>query len=62
MQSIRFTIFSFYVYAFFIGSHFIYKQRINLRTGSAYTSGEILTTMIGLITGLTMLLSLTPNI
>jgi ABC-type multidrug transport system fused ATPase/permease subunit len=61
MGLIRFMIFSFYVYAFWIGTVFI-KNEIKNFDGKPYTTGTILTVLMALITGIITVMSLTPNI
>lgn len=51
MNLIRGMIFTFYVYAFWIGTQFIYKGRIN-KNGEPYSTGDLLATMVSLITGM----------
>lgn len=57
-----FFMFNFYVYAFWVGSKLIEDQRINPATGEVYNAGSILTTLMGIMMGMMLLMSLTPNI
>ena len=54
--------FGFYVYALWIGTQFIHEGKINPKTNTIYTAGSILTTMMALMMGMMLLMSLTPNI
>ena len=59
---VKFAIFGFYTYAFFIGSIFIQNQHINHKTGEPYNQYDVLSTLIALITGFIGLISALPNI
>lgn len=58
----RFFIFGFYVYSFWIASAYIKDRVNNPKTGNPYTLAELLSVLVSLITGMTMLFGLTPNI
>ena len=58
---IRFMIFGFYVYSFWIGTEFIRDKRNNV-DGEPYTAGTILITLLALITGMLLIMQLTPNL
>lgn len=58
----RFFIFGFYVYSFWIASQYIGDRVNNPKTGNPYTLAELLSVLVSLITGMTMLFGLTPNI
>lgn len=57
-----FFMFNFYVYAFWIGGKLIEDEHINPVTGKVYDAGSILTTLMGIMMGMMLLMSLTPNI
>ena len=58
----KFAIFAFYTYAFFIGSIFIENQHINAKTGEPYAQYDVLSILIALITGFIGLIAALPNI
>lgn len=53
----KFAVFFFYSYAFFIGAHFIEVHKYNEKSGLNYTSEDIITVQISLITGFITLIS-----
>lgn len=56
------SVFLFYTYAFWIGSYYIEKEKINSRTGKPYSGGDILSVIIALITGFMTLISALPSL
>lgn len=59
----KFAIFSFYTFSFWLGSEFIYNQRPNSNNGGKpYTPQEVITVLIALITGYIGLIAALPNI
>jgi ABC-type multidrug transport system fused ATPase/permease subunit len=45
---IRGLMYTYYVFAFFVGSIFIYNGRLNERTGVPYNSGDVLSCVVAL--------------
>ena len=54
--------FGFYVYCFWIGAKLVDDGFINKRSGVIYTAGDLLACLIGIIMGMMMFLSVTPNL
>ena len=57
----RFSIFGFYVYAFWIAAIFLKNGRINPGKNVPYSAGDMLATIMSLLIGMTMIFTLTPN-
>jgi len=58
----RFVIFGFYAYAFWIATVYIENKRVNPNTGKLYTTGELLNILVALMSGVSLLFGLNPNI
>lgn len=58
----KLAIFSFYTFAFYIGSIYIEQGKIKPGTNEAYASQDVLTVLIALITGFLSLLAALPHI
>lgn len=58
----RTLMFGFYIYSYWIGAKILYDKRVNPSTGKVYDVGALLATLMGIMMGLMMLLSLQPNI
>ena len=58
----KFAIFLFYAYSFYVGSIFIENGTINNRTGLAYDQKDVLSVLIALITGFVGLIAALPNV
>lgn len=58
----KFAIFFFYAYSFFVGSYFIQYEKINSQTGVPYTQKDVLSILIALITGFVGLIAALPNV
>ena len=56
------AVFTFYVYAIYVGSFFIQTQTINKATQEAYTQRDVLIPLIAFITGLVGLIGALPNL
>ena len=59
-STIRFVIFGFYAYSFWIGTKIL--ERGKGQQNSTYTSGHILITLFALFSGLATLLAMLPNL
>mmetsp|Transcript_44011 Transcript_44011/g.42594 ORF Transcript_44011/g.42594 Transcript_44011/m.42594 type:complete len:119 (+) Transcript_44011:791-1147(+) len=55
-------LFSFFSYAFWIGSVLIRDERINPVSDEAYNVKSLLTILVGILLSLTNLVSLSPNV
>ena len=58
----KFAIFAFYTYSFFIGSYFVENQNVNSKTGEPYNQKDVLSVLIALITGFIGLIAALPNV
>jgi ATP-binding cassette subfamily B (MDR/TAP) protein 1 len=58
----RALIITFYVYGFYIATILIETEAINDATGNVYSAGELLSVMTSLLTGLSLFLTIFPNI
>ena len=58
----KLAIFSFYTFAFYVGSIYIEQGKIKPGTDEAYASQDVLTVLIALITGFLSLLAALPHI
>ena len=59
---IRFEIYGFYAFTFWIAAIYIKEGMINERSHEPYTVGEVLIILISMMMGLMGLMSLNPNI
>ena len=57
----RFAIFGFYCYSFWVGTYFIQYGKINPCTNKTYTTGDILSVLVSVMTGMMMLFTIAPN-
>jgi ATP-binding cassette subfamily B (MDR/TAP) protein 1 len=53
--------FSYYAYAFYVGSYLIVIQKVNTNSGQPYTSGDVLSCFFGVVFGVFALGMATPN-
>ena len=58
----KFAIFVFYAYSFYVGSFFVLNEKTNSMTDKAYTQKDVLSVLIALITGFVGLIAALPNI
>ena len=58
----KFAIFAFYAYSFFIGSIFVENGTKNTKTGEPYNQKDVLSVLIALITGFVGLIAALPNV
>jgi len=58
----RFSIFGFYCFAFWIATIYIDRKMVNPNTGLEYTVGDLLSVLVSLMTGMTMVFGLNPNV
>lgn len=58
----KFAIFAFYCYSFYVGSFLVENQTINSKTGEPYGQKDILSVLIALITGFVGLIAALPNV
>lgn len=58
----KFSIFMYYTYTFFIGSIFIQRGLHNSKSGETYSAEDILCILIAFITGFVTLVGALPNI
>jgi len=58
----KFSIFGFYAYSFYIGSFFVQNKTYNAKTGKAYDQKDVLSVLIALITGFVGLIAALPNV
>jgi len=58
----KFAIFGFYAYSFYMGSLFVEGKTINSKTGEPYNQKDVLSVLIALITGFVGLIAALPNI
>jgi len=58
----RFVIFGFYAYSFWIATVYIEKKKVNPNTGELYTTGDLLCILVALMSGISLLFGLNPNI
>ena len=58
----KFAIFLFYAYSFYVGSFFIYNGTNNSVTDKPYNQKDVLSVLIALITGFVGLIAALPNI
>eukprot|EP00347_Sterkiella_histriomuscorum_P020418 403337881 len=58
----RFAIFGFYCYSLWIASVYIKEEINNPNTGKPYTITDVISVLVGLMTGMTMVFGLNPNI
>ncbi len=53
LGAFRFGIFGFYIYAFGIATVYIEKGYINPANGKPYTTGDLLSVLVAVLTGMT---------
>ena len=58
----RLAIFGFYCFSFWIATVYIDQKMVNPNTGSLYTVGDLLSVLVSLMTGMTMVFGLNPNV
>lgn len=58
----RFIIFGFYVYTFWIATHYIKKGFNNPNTDLPYSVNDLLCILVAMMTGMSMLFGLNPNV
>ena len=58
----KFALFAFYAYSFYIGSIFVENQTLNGKTGEPYNQKDVLSVLIALITGFVGLIAALPNV
>ena len=58
----KFSIFGFYVYSFYIGSVLVENEFYNSKTNKAYNQKDVLSVLIALITGFVGLIAALPNV
>ena len=57
----RFGIFGFYCYSFWVGTYYIQYGKMNPCTGKQYSTGDILSVLVSVMTGMMMLFTIAPN-
>lgn len=58
----KLAIYGFYTFSFWLATTFIEYQRINPNTGEPYNTGEVLSVLISMFTGIMMFFGISPNI
>jgi hypothetical protein len=62
LSIMKFSIFMYYTYTFFIGSIFISNGKFNSKSGELYSAEDVLSILIAFITGFVTLVGALPNI
>ena len=58
----KFAIYGFYAFSFYIGSVLVYNEHYNSKTGKAYDQKDVLSVLIALFTGFVGLIAALPNV
>lgn len=62
LSVMKFSVFMYYTYSFYIGSIFIENKIINTKSNALYTSEDVLSVLIAFITGFVTLVGALPNV